>query len=235
MPKQREDRSVNAVERTLTIFDAFLKADGFLSLTELEERTGLFKSVILRYMISLEAAGYILKREDGRYQLGPKVFALGRHYERQFDIGEYVSPILGRLTGECGESSAFYVRQGDARVCLRRVESQQHLRASVPEGTILALDGSSTAQVLLAFAGRTVPSWRPEDCIRVSSGIASEDDPSRQHICSLAAPVFRAGGELVGALMIAGPIVRFDPMAEAMQRLLADAGKELSQRLGWSA
>lgn len=50
--RQLPDRSVAAAERTLAILDAFAGASRSMSLGDLEQATGLFKSVILRYMIS---------------------------------------------------------------------------------------------------------------------------------------------------------------------------------------
>ena len=63
------DRTINAAQRTLSILNAFLTRDGPLTLGDLESETGLFKSVILRYMLSLEP-DYVTRRQDGLYQLG---------------------------------------------------------------------------------------------------------------------------------------------------------------------
>jgi len=226
------DRTINAAQRTLSILNAFLTRDGPLTLGDLESETGLFKSVILRYMLSLEP-DYVTRRQDGRYQLGPRVYQLGCRYEDNFDFSEYVTPVLDWLTEKTGESSAFYVQEGDSRLCLLRKDSPQHLKASVPPGTSLPLDDTSTSQVLRQFNDGRRVSWRPEEVVRISSGIPGTLSPSMQHICSLAVPVFRTDNVLAGALMIAGPIFRLDPEAPEIQAWLIEGAQSISRQLGW--
>lgn len=84
--KGEVDRSVTAVERTLAILDSLLTEPQPLRLKDIERVTGLFHSVILRYMISLERSHYVHKRADGCYVPGPKLFQLGKRYEEVFDL-----------------------------------------------------------------------------------------------------------------------------------------------------
>src|SRR5690606_28315893 len=106
---------VAAVDRALTVLAAFDEGADTLGLAELAERTGLYKSTILR-----------LAASDGRFALGPSLLRLGELYRASFDLGRLVLPSLKRLSAETGESAAFYVREGDERVCLYRVASTAH-------------------------------------------------------------------------------------------------------------
>ena len=152
MPKKVTiERTVSAAERALAILDAFTEGDDPLTLGDLEARTALFKSVILRYMVSFERHGYIKKRSDGRYQLGPRLFQLGKVYERTLDLSETLTPILGELSEKTGESASFYVVEGQKRVCLLRVESPHAVRVSVRVGSVLPLSDSATGQVIKRF------------------------------------------------------------------------------------
>ena len=64
----REDKAggtVAAVERALEVLQAFRVQDASLTLADLEERTGLYKSTILRLAATLENFGY-LSRAGGK-------------------------------------------------------------------------------------------------------------------------------------------------------------------------
>lgn len=91
------DRSVAAVDRTLLLLEAFLGQPGTRSLGELEARTGLFKSVILRYMLSLEARGFVHKEASGAYRLGIKASQLGKAFDGGIDLVDTLAPIVDRL------------------------------------------------------------------------------------------------------------------------------------------
>lgn len=221
------DRSVAAVERTLSILDAFLQKDGPLKLKDIEDRTGLFRSVILRYMLTLESMQYVHRRTDGRYQLGSRLYQLGKSYEKGFELSSYVLPVLTSMVELTGESASFYVREGETRLCLYRQDSPHHLRVSQNTGRVVPLNQTSTDQVLREFAGgQGYPMDMPESIVRHSSGILDE------WTASISAPVLGQNAELVGALTISGPKVRFDVKDSAVRKLLLQQALGLASLLG---
>lgn len=230
MPTQKSpevDRSVAAVDRTLTILDAFLQKDGPLKLKDLEEKTGLFRSVILRYMLTLEAMHYVHRRADGRYQLGSRLYQLGKSYEKGFELSSYVLPVLTRMVEVTGESTSFYVREGDTRLCLYRQDSTHHLRVSQSAGRVVPLNETSTDQVLREFAdGRGYPADAPQSVVRHSSGILDE------WTASMSAPVLGQDAQLVGALTISGPKQRFDVLDPKIRQVLLQEALALAALLG---
>ncbi|MGI4812386.1 MAG: IclR family transcriptional regulator [Janthinobacterium lividum] len=232
LDSDRIDRSVNAAARTLALLDAFIDRDGPLTLADLEAQTGLFKSVILRYMLSLESSGYVQRRPDGRYRLGVRAYQLGCTYEHSFDLSEQVIPALEWLTEKTSESSSLYIREGNERICLLRKDSPQMLKASIPPGTRLPLDDSATAQVFKRFSGVALERWSLEQCICYSSGLPNQLIETTRYTASMSAPVFRFGEVLVGALTVAGPLGRFDPAQQAARQLLLEAAMDLSFALG---
>lgn len=236
MAKAPVDRSVSAVDRTLAILDAFAQDDGVRSLTELEASTGLFKSVICRYMLSFERLGYIVKRADGRYQLGSQVMRLGRAFERAFDMSQHVVPLLQALACDTQESASFYVREGDMRLCLYRIESPAMLRVAIPPGTLRAIDESATGQVFSRFGlgCRRNPHTDHASFLRTSSNYTRDGVPD--HVASASIPVFGLDNELAGAITVSGPMSRFDPeTSAAARRALAQAAMTLSGSLGANA
>ncbi|MEQ9886597.1 IclR family transcriptional regulator [Pectobacterium zantedeschiae] len=227
------DRSVKAVKRTLAILDAFIPHPGGITLGELEAATGLFKSVIMRYMLSLEAEHYIFKRTDGRYELGSRAYQLGCAYERTFNLHRHVLPVLEKLTAATLESSTFYVRDGANRMCLLRQDSPHHIKSSVPVGTLLAMDDTSAASVLRQFEQGVPPDWDYRQGLFTSSGAGLNRLQAASLLTSsISVPVFKHDNQLAGALSISGPTSRFVPEDAASQQLLLDAAKALSIVLG---
>src|SRR5829696_4994287 len=126
-----DEGGVAAVDRALSILDAFSERDAKLSLAEISKRTGLYKSTILRLMKSLEKFGYLYRSDDGAYTLGAKTLFLGTLYQRQFRTSEIVPPVLRKIVAELKEGASFYVRDGNHRVCLHRVDSTYAIRYAV--------------------------------------------------------------------------------------------------------
>ena len=218
---------VSAAERALTILAAFRRGDGSLGLSELAERTGLVKSTIMRLAISLENFGLLVRLPDGNYRLDAECLRLGSIYQQSFRLGDHVLPALERLTAEMGETSSFYVRHGDKRLCLFRVESPHAIRMHVQPGDTRPMDKAAIAEVLRRYEHGWQGAEIDADLPLYSAGVT---DP---HTASLAMPVFGVGGQLMGALAISGPITRLTAeFADARRGQMRRAGVELSRACG---
>lgn len=214
-----ERNGVAALERGLSILDAFKRAEAPLSLGELASLTGLYKSTILRLSASLLRFGYLQRLEDGRYRLGPAVFPFARLYQNSFNLRDVVVPALRRLAARTGESASFYVRDGGSDLCLHRVASPNPVRdEGIGEGTRFPADDSVCSQVL---------SGRPP---LVAVGRPSRRVPG---VSAVVCPVFAADRQIVGALLLSGPEVRFtDAAVAAMRAAVVDEAAGLSKSLG---
>ena len=204
-----EDGGVAAVDRALTILDAL--TDERVTLAELSKRTGLYKSTVIRLATSLERFGYVLRSEDGGYRLGPKVLYLGSLYQRHFNTGDIVPPILRKLVDDLHEGASFYIADGDHRVVLHRIDASRAVRDLVHEGDRFPMTNGASGHVLRAFSGVRGERF---DKIREAMYVASygERDPE---IAALACPVFGQGNRVVGALSVSGPRYRIESLGEA--------------------
>lgn len=219
---------VAAVDRAVALLRAIALSEQACTLAELAAATGLYKSTILRLATSLEAAGLIARGRDGRFRLGAATAELGARFEHSIGPEETFLPLMRELAEHSGESVAFYVPAGSQRLCLYRVESHQALRYSVREGNLLPLDLGSGGRVLAAFQGAEGPI---HDRIRADGHYHSdgERDPD---VAGLSAPVFRAGGEIAGALTVAGPRQRLTPSrVRALLGPLTDRAARLTAAL----
>jgi DNA-binding IclR family transcriptional regulator len=209
---------VAAVDRALLLLASFRTGDRSLSLAELADRAGLVKSTTLRLLASLAHFGFVRKLEDGRYALGPEVARLQAIYTASFSLEGAVMPVLRDLVRRTRESAIYHVRQGDARLCLYRVDSPQPLRDHAQVGDLLPLDRGAGGRVLLAFSGARGAVY---ERIRHEKVAAIVGDRSKD-LAGIAAPVFKAGGELAGAITLTMPAARYSERYIAHVRAAAD-------------
>ena len=221
------EHRVEAVERALTILEAFADGEPAFTLAALARRTGLNPSTILRLSGSLVRFGHLRRGENGLFRLGPTTLRLGVRYRDSFALADHVRPALARLAGETRETAAFYVREGGQRTCLFRHQACRPVRHHVEEGARLPLDKGASAHVLVAFdaAAQGQASLRARGYV-VSLG---ERDPES---AGIAAPVFGPDGQLVGALGIAGLLSRLkNADLDALGRTVADEAARITSEL----
>jgi DNA-binding IclR family transcriptional regulator len=211
-----EEKGVATLERALTILAAFTEADLSLPLAEISRRTGLYKSTLLRLLVTLERFGYIGQQADGNYHVGPAALYLGGIYQRWVRPPEVINPILVRLVEETEESASFNVREGTVRVCVYRVDSPQKIRDHVRVGDVLPLPDGAAGKVLSAFD--VSPDDVQWDAVREACFASSRGEISRD-TAAVSAPVFEAGGRCIGALAITGPASRFTDEKVAHMRI----------------
>jgi DNA-binding IclR family transcriptional regulator len=201
-----------------------------MTLAQIAQATGFYKSTILRLMVSLESAGYTTRFRDGRYGLAASAFRLGLAYERQNPMRQHILPILDDLVNRGTESSSFHVfRSPTTRLCLFRVNSEHSTLDRVEAGSVLPLHRGAAGRVLLAYSGGPNPVHEQlrQDGYAFSRG---ERDPA---CCGLAAPVFGPTEELAGSISLSGPAQRFTPstisrMRNLLLKACANATRSLS-------
>ncbi|CAN5208078.1 IclR family transcriptional regulator [soil metagenome] len=222
-----DEGGVAAVERALSILDAM--SDPQLSLAELSNRTGMYKSTLLRLLVSLERFGYVLRTDAGTYRLGSKVLHLGSLYRRYFKTSDVVPGVLKQIAEELNEGASFYVRDADQRVCLHRVDATRAIRDSVTEGDRLPLTVGAAAHVIQAFGGARGVMY-DEIRHRMYSHSSGERDAET---AAIAVPVFGLNQDFMGALSVSGPRYRIDAAGpEGIVPVLFKHAKQLTKVLG---
>ena len=219
---------VEAVERALSVLEAFADGSPRLALNELAKRTSFYPSTILRLCNSLERFGYLHRDGDGFFRLGPSLWRLGVLYQNAFDLERHVRPVLQYLVDELEETAAFYVREGRRRICLYRCFASSPIGYHVEEGAELPLDRGASAHVLMAFTGGVGPRYDAirRDGFHVSYG---ERNPDAN---AIAVPVFGQADIFVGSLSITGPASRLvGARIEASIPVVRKGAERLSRNL----
>lgn len=226
------ESGVAAVDRAIAVLNAFSASDHSLALSDLADRTGLYKSTILRLSESLIRAEYLRRLPDGTYQIGPATLRLGSIFQRQCRTSDLVPPVLRWLVEQTSECASFYIREGQSAVCLHRVDSSRMVRDAIREGDRLPIDKGAAAHVLRAFAG---DAGERLDRVRTEGFCASfgEVDPE---IAAVSIPVLGATRELLGSLTLSGPRYRFsEQQVQSMLPALLQGARNLSSAFGGDA
>ena len=164
-----------------------------LSLQGLQAATDLPRATAHRLAVALEVHGLLRRDDDGRFDLGPELAALGRIASGRFPLAGLALPALEALRDDTGESAQLFVREGSHRRCVLSLQSPHALRWIVPEGVLFPLEVGSAGRVL---SGETSSEW-------VES--VEEREPG---VASVSAPVFASDGGIVAAVSVSGPIER---------------------------
>ena len=230
--KSHESGGVAAVNRALSILTSFQRGDDGLTLAELSKRTGLYKSTVLRLIDSLIQYDFFRRADDGRYHIGPAPLVLGSFYQRSLRLADIILPVMRALVNLSGEGMSFYVRSGEVRLCLFRVDSEHEVRDHVRVGDMLPLEKGSGGRVLCAFLNMKGDIYKG---IRRDYFCASYGERDSE-TAGISVPVFGPGGALLGALTLAGPRSRVTAsFIEKMRIPLLNAAAQVTTGSGGNA
>jgi DNA-binding IclR family transcriptional regulator len=225
-----ERQRVDAVERALGLLRCFSRPGEELTLALLAQRSGLYKSTILRLASSLVHMNFLQRGNNGLYSLGPELRRLGELSSARVKLEPLVRPVLADLTAKTQETASLYVRDGAERVCLYRVNSPRAMRHHLDEGTRRPLMGGAAGNILWAYA----PDGEPDaerTRIRNKGWVFSEGrrDPD---LGAVAVPLLNRQNELIGAIAVSGLRSRFTAAQVSLIRsLLITATRSLRGEL----
>ena len=205
-----------------------------------------------RYIALLRETGLLVGDERGAYHLSARLISLARAAEAAESIIELADPVMRKLVRDCGETVILVRLIARAPVCVHRVESAHHLRATFEPGQPLPLERGASGRVLLAgLAPQTRRDYLaplakidPEAAARVEKSAAetaergwavSEEEIDRGVWAASAAVT--DGRSTVAALTVPSPLVRAPAAlqdrllgqvraaARTLSELLRDAGR----------
>lgn len=252
-------RVLETLIRGLEVLDCVESGpDSAMTLTGIAECLGLYKSRVIRICGTLESMGYLVHdRKRKLYRLGPRVLSLGTAYARSNPIVLTVRPELEELYAELKITASFYILRDMHRVCIAR-EGPERVWQNTMEGEERELHYGSTGKVFLAFGSQKLRErffsqeepytkltpytlttaqqvWDEVEKVQ-EKGYAESFEERVMGLAGFAAPVFQFGGELVGALSVAGDRKHFTKKAMPVQiEHLIQTADNLSRKFGFDA
>jgi DNA-binding IclR family transcriptional regulator len=236
--KSTDTRSVKSADRALDILEQVAAASEPLSFSQLLTGLGIPRSSLFHLLNNLLARGYLVQEgASGRYFLGGKVLRLADRI-RGPSLSVIVTPFLRELSAEFNETSAFYVRSGDAAEVVASVSSSQALAYTMKAGERAPLYAISGGKIILAhmsageansyFSSIRLEAITPHT-ITSASRLRKEIAATRRDGFGYSREEFTAGitglaiavldqSRFLGALNLAVPTVRFTSAQEARFR-----------------
>lgn len=250
---------VAALASGLQILSAFDAEHPRMTLTEMASRTDMDRAKARRFLLTLEALGYV--RRSGRdFELTPRVLELGHAFQASNQYRAVIQHYLQDITAEIGESSSLSVLDGTDVVYVVRSAAPHRLMAiSLSVGTRLPAAYTSMGRVLLAqlpqanldslLQSMELRAHTPHSLVDMEA-LRKELDQVRQQgyslvdqeldlgLRSVAAPVFAGNGDLLGAINISTNAARvplevlLDDYLPRLQRLAETVQKTVRSAAG---
>lgn len=259
-PKTRRETpagSLSSVTSALQLLKVFSVEETELGISALAKELGVAKSTAHRLAVTLAAEGFLEQNpENGRYRLGLALFELGTLVRRRMDVSTLGLPLLGALRDNTQEAVHLAMLAQTDIVYLYNLESSQAVGTRSYLGMRKPAFCTSEGRVLLAFAPpestgavlkeRLVPRTantvtdakaiaRLLEEVR-QNGFAVDDEESEVGMRGLAAPVRDAGGRVVAAVGLSGPMQRLSKkeLRKLVPQVVATADG-ISARMGYRA
>jgi len=245
---------MQTVEQALKLLRCFSERRPEFGLGELAKRAGFDKAKTRRYLLALIKHGLIEQNAGSKqYRLGAALLRLARVREACFPIEAVVTPILGELVAQCGETAHFSLMSGETLGNISVVESPKAHRITMEKGEVLPLHATASGLVYLAHSPEpfvaeilgqqleaytasteTVPRRVERKLAQIRKrGIARTADSYEEGVISYAVPI--RGGQpcAVGAVAIAAPASRIDERTEAViTHQLRSAARRIEAAIG---
>jgi len=244
---------VNAVQ----LMDCFSKNEPYLGVREAARMTGISSSTAGRIFASLKELGLLVQDTDTRqYALSGKVLGWAEIYTASLDVRRIAQPFIYDLQRLTGETISLYILEGNERVCIERLESEQNVRIVARVGRYIPLHAGSAGKLFLAYMNgdqreevletETREAFTPftitaadelrEECRRiVERGYALSHGEWTLDASGVAAPIFNQRSQMVAAMTISGPTQRFTPdKVEKFSKICIRTGLQISRLLGYN-
>ncbi|MEO7234122.1 MAG: IclR family transcriptional regulator [Lapillicoccus sp.] len=219
----------SVASRVLAVLAAFDDRHRTLTLTELATRTGLPLSTTHRLVAEVVAWGGVVRRDDGRYAVGRRMWDLGLLAPVQTGLRQVASPFLHDVYAATLATVHLAVRDGHEVLYLERLAGRSSVPIVSTVGTRLPLHCTGVGKVLLAFSPERVqravltaplrrvtrhtvtsPARLADQLARTrADGYASTVEEMSLGACSVAVPV-RREDRVVAAVGIVVPSLRRD-------------------------
>ena len=260
MPKlKREDGALRAtdfvesLDRGLRLLQVIGERTSPMTLSEVATAAGLPRATARRILFTLQHAGFV--SSDGKlFALTPHVLTLAGSYLRSNQLVAVLQPVLDDISTQAAEISSLAVLDGDDVVFIARASPARIFTGGVDIGYRLPAFCTAVGRAMLgrfseAELKQRLGAMRREpltpqtvtDPKRLLGAIAGDrkqgyslvDREAEPHFRSIAAPVQRYDGTIVGAINIGAHVDRIttEEMVKRFLPLLREGAESVKARL----
>lgn len=220
--------------RGLRIVESIAEQDQPIGVGELSRNLDLPKSTVQRLLRTLKQEGWAKTSDEPitRWQLSPRLLALGRRSAPSRTLRDAALPHLKALANRTSETIHFSVPDSDVRmVLIERVDSAHPVRTFNPIGAGSSFHTSASGKAWLsmlpdaeieAILARPLEKTMPNSIVDPQQllhqifearerGFAVNISENRAHVCAVGAAVPGSSGRPEAAVSISMPDIRFEP------------------------
>jgi IclR family KDG regulon transcriptional repressor len=220
-----------SIERAIAILDIFTVEQPENGVREIARKLDLHPSTVGRMLVTLTKLGILIQNKSNhKYQLGSKVLQWSGVYLGGLDLQKVSRPYMEELREKTQESISLYVPSGNMRVLIERLDTSHFMRVVTQIGQRMPLYAGASGKVFLAF----LPPQKRDDVLKdmhldrlTSKTIVDKEDLLKdlikirkrgyaishgerfEGVTSLSAPLFNYRNQIIGAISISGPSIRF--------------------------
>ena len=247
---------LQSVENVIKVLDCFSFARPEQRLTDISRCAGISKPQAFRILTTLEFGNYVIRDPQSKlYRLGLRLFQLGAIAADQMDLRRVAQPILQNVAEMTHETIRLIVADDHGPICVSMVQSPKSVRVYAQLGDRMPWNAGTSGKVILAFLDeadrerilarevfRKYTDHTIDDPSELQSELISirkrgfhvnETGDFIEETRGVAAPIFDAGGQVVGAIGLAAPASRWiDDSEERFIKLIIDAAVEMTRQIG---
>jgi len=250
-----EKPGLRTVQRALRMMEWVAARGSNPTVREVTRTLGFNPATGYHLVNTLTASGYLVKGDDRRLQLGPKVASLHQAFLQRQQSARSILPLLEDLSTRTGETAYLSTWIRGEVVLQAIVEGSATLRVT---GLYVGLRGAAycraSGKAILAYlppaeraaylAGAPFPARTPKSLtgrraleqsvaqVRVR-GYAIDDQEFEPGVCCVGAPYFDSDSVVRGAITVAMPSSRFAASRTVVCRLTKEAAAKASVLLGY--
>lgn len=246
------DAKVGVLDKAMSILQVFPNGEVALSPVQLAKYTKMPLPTVYRLTGSLCEHGMLLK-EGQSFRLGMALLRLGAMVAEGIDLRTRALPHLRWLNSQTDENAELHIRSEETRMAIEVVRSAHNLRTFVDIGAPLPLHIGAGGKALLAWLpdkeqetliaksiARFKRPLRDVEALKnsltkvLATGWVSSEGERAANVSAIAAPIFAANSEVVGAMVLAAPTIRLGAKERSKYApLVCEAASRTSRDMGY--
>ncbi len=152
MAGRARDPGRSVTSRVLTLLGAFDEGHPRLRLTDIARRSGMPVATASRLLAELVEGRALVRRPDGRYEVGRRLWQLGLLAPVNQELREVALPFMHDVHAATGDVVHIAVREGNAVLYVERVVGRGSIPVLSRLGSRLPLHATGVGKVLLSEA-----------------------------------------------------------------------------------
>lgn len=255
LASDKNNPPVRVLAKGMDILLMFSSDEPYLTLAQISERLGQAKTTVHNILTTLRSRGFVEKANDGRYCLGKMIIPLTQAIPVNVELRDRSAPLLRQLSQKTGGSIYLGVLNGCSCLYIYAIETVDRLRARTAVGDHADLHCTGVGKAILAWLpeehvlkiistkglrGYTPHTFTTQESLSEElrltreRGYALDHEEHEEGTFCIAAPIFDAFGNVVGACSTAG----FDPTIltsrlQGLSTTVVQTADEISRRMGY--